>query len=96
MGAPLLRRPSDSIVYHDDNANGIPHAHVVVNNTNLKTGNRMQTRNPLELNRALQDMARERGLSGLSNESKAKSGVERLAEKEHGRKHAIPSGKTCT
>ena len=46
-----------AIVYHDDNANGIPHAHVVVNNTNLKTGNRMQTRNPLELNRALQDMA---------------------------------------
>lgn len=75
-----------AIVYHDDNANGIPHAHVVVNNTNLKTGNRMQTRNPLELNRALQDMARERGLSGLSNESKAKSGMERLAEKEHGRK----------
>lgn len=75
-----------AIVYHDDNANGIPHAHVVVNNTNLKTGNRMQTRNPLELNRALQDMARERGLRGLSNESKAKSGVERLAEKEHGRK----------
>lgn len=27
-----------AIVYHDDNANGIPHAHVVVNNTNLKTG----------------------------------------------------------
>ena len=72
-----------AIVYHDDNANGIPHAHVVVNNTNLKTGNRMQTRNPLELNRALQDMARRRGLRGLSNESKAKSGVERLAEKEH-------------
>lgn len=75
-----------AIVYHDDNAGGIPHAHVVVNNTNLKTGNRMQTKNPLELNRALQDMARARGLRGLSNESKAKSGVERLAEKEHGRK----------
>lgn len=54
-----------AIVYHDDNTNGIPHAHVVVNNTNLKTGNRMRTRNPLELNRALQDMARKRGLSGL-------------------------------
>lgn len=75
-----------AIVYHDDNANRIPHAHVVVNNTNLKTGNRMQTRNPLELNRALQDMARARGLRGLSNEAKAKSGVERLAAKEHGRK----------
>lgn len=75
-----------AIVYHDDNAGGIPHAHVVVNNTNLKTGNRMQTRNPLELNRALQDMARERGLRGLSNVAKAESGVERLAAKEHGRK----------
>ena len=77
-----------AIVYHDDNANGIPHAHVVVNNTNLKTGNRMQTQNPLELNRALQDMARARGLRGLSNKSDAKSGVERLAAKEHGRKPA--------
>ena len=75
-----------AIVYHDDNAGGIPHAHVVVNNTNLKTGNRMQTRNPLELNRTLQDMARARGLRGLSNESKVESGVERLAAKEHGRK----------
>lgn len=75
-----------AIVYHDDNAGGIPHAHVVVNNTNLKTGNRMQTRNPLELNRALQDMARVRGLRGLSNVAKAESGVERLAAKEHDRK----------
>lgn len=72
-----------AIVYHEDNAGGIPHARIVVNNTNLKTGNRMQTRNPLELNRALQDMARVRG---LSNEAKAESGVERLAAKERGRK----------
>ena len=75
-----------AIVYHDDNANGIPHAHVVVNNTNLKTGNRMQTRNPLELNRALQEMAQTRGLRGLSNEAAAKSGIEKLAAKESGRK----------
>ncbi|WP_417301529.1 relaxase/mobilization nuclease domain-containing protein [Ellagibacter isourolithinifaciens] len=74
-----------AIVYHDDNANGIPHAHVVVNNTNLKTGNRMQTPNPLELNRTLQDMARARGLRGLSNEAETKSGVERLAAKERDR-----------
>lgn len=56
-----------AIVYHDDNARGIPHAHIVVNNANLRTGYRMQTRHPEDLNRDLQDMARERGLSGLSN-----------------------------
>ena len=52
-----------AIVYHDDNARGIPHAHIVVNNANLRTGYRMQTRHPEDLNRDLQDMARE--LSGL-------------------------------
>ena len=57
-----------AIVYHDDNARGIPHAHIVVNNANLRTGYRMQTQHPEDLNRDLQDMARERGLSGLSND----------------------------
>lgn len=57
-----------AIVYHDDNARGIPHAHIVVNSTNLATGNRMHTDHPEDLNRALQDMARERGLLGLSNQ----------------------------
>ena len=57
-----------AIVYHDDNRRGIPHAHIVVNNVNLRTGYRMQTQHPEDLNRDLQDMARERGLSGLSNE----------------------------
>lgn len=80
-----------AIVYHDDNAHGIPHAHVVVNNTNLKTGNRMQTPNPLELNRTLQDMARARGLRGLSNETEAKSGIERLAAKEYDRETPVKS-----
>jgi hypothetical protein len=61
-----------AIIYHDDNEHGIPHAHVVVNNTNLKTGNRLHTDDPLELNRALQDMARTRGLRGLSNISQDK------------------------
>lgn len=59
-----------AIVYHDDNQRGIPHAHIVVNSTNLMTGNRMQTEHPEDLNRALQDMARERELSGLSNQKK--------------------------
>ena len=57
-----------AIVYHDDNEGSIPHAHIVVNSTNLATGLRMQTQHPEELNRDLQDMARERGLTGLSNE----------------------------
>ena len=70
-----------AIVYHDDNEGGIPHAHLVVNCTNLRTGNRLHTENPFELNRALQDMARERGLSGLSNEMEHGEGVARLAAK---------------
>jgi hypothetical protein len=71
-----------AIVYHDDNAGGIPHAHLVVNCTNLRTGNRLHTENPFELNRALQDMARERGLRGLSNEMGHSEGVARLAAKD--------------
>ena len=70
-----------AIVYHDDNARGIPHAHIVVNNANLRTGYRMQTQHPEDLNRDLQDMARERGLSGLSNEMPEKRG-KRSAESE--------------
>lgn len=72
-GAWALRFFPDNqiaIVYHDDNDRGIPHAHIVVNSTNLMTGNRMHTEHPEDLNRALQDMARERGLSGLSNQRK--------------------------
>lgn len=57
-----------AIVYHDDNEHGIPHTHIVVNSIDLKTGYRMQTEHPEDLNRDLQDMARERGLAGLSNE----------------------------
>ena len=33
-------------VFHDDNANEVMHAHVVVNNTNLATGNRFQNPDP--------------------------------------------------
>lgn len=57
-----------AIVYHADNEGSIPHAHIVVNNVNLKTGYRMQTEHPEDLNRELQDMAREMGLKGFSNQ----------------------------
>lgn len=62
-----------AIVYHDDNARGIPHAHIVVNNASLRTGCRTQTQHPEDLNRDFQDMARERGLSGLSNDRASES-----------------------
>lgn len=70
-----------AIVCHDDNAHGIPHAHIVVNNTDLVTGRRMHTEHPEDLNRALQDMARDRGLSGLSNQRKPSEGKVDTAEK---------------
>lgn len=83
-GAWALRFFPDNqiaIVYHDDNARGIPHAHIVVNSTNLMTGNRMHTEHPEDLNRALQDMARERGLSELSNQKKPSDNKMDAAEK---------------
>lgn len=52
-----------AIVYHDDNENGIPHAHVIVNNTNLATGHRIQEPDPRAVKRSVQKLAREMGLS---------------------------------
>lgn len=57
-----------AMVLHDDNPGRIPHAHVVVNNTNLVTERRLQTPDPLELNRSLQDLAEERGLRFMRDE----------------------------
>ena len=56
-----------AIVYHDDNAGRIPHAHVVVNNTNIVTGRRLQDPDPKELKHSLQRMAKERGLSDFDS-----------------------------
>ena len=61
-----------AIVYHDDNEGRIPHAHVVVNNTSLETGRRLQVPDPLELNRSFQRLEAERGLSHFSNEPAAR------------------------
>ena len=69
-----------AIVLHDDNENRIPHAHIVVNNTNLVTERRLQTPDPLELNRSLQDLAEERGLRFMRDE------VVRECEEEPARK----------
>lgn len=61
-----------AIVYHDDNEGRIPHAHVVVNNTSLETGRRLQVPDPLELNRSFQRLEAERCLPHLSNEPLAR------------------------
>lgn len=74
-----------AIVYHDDNQNGIPHAHVVVNNTNLETGKRLQDPDPKALASSLQEIAEGQGLSALRPpESK---GVAARAAKRHPRAH---------
>lgn len=52
-----------AIVYHDDNDGRIPHAHVVVNNTNLATGRRIQKPDPRAVKRSVQRLARDMGLS---------------------------------
>lgn len=75
-----------AIVYHDDNANGIPHAHVVVNNTDLETGQRLQDPDPGALARSLQRLAEERGLTPLR--PPAPSGI--AARAARGRLHREP------
>lgn len=51
-----------AIVYHDDNEGYVPHAHLIVNNTNLETGRRLQDPRPKELNHLLQKLATGRNL----------------------------------
>ncbi len=71
-----------TIVYHDDNASHALHAHVIVNNTNLETGRRLQDPRPKELNHLLQKLAAERKLTDFDS-GKRKHGVQ--ARKRSGR-----------
>lgn len=57
-----------AVIYHDDNRQRIPHAHIVVNNTNLDTGRRLHIPNALDMNRNLQEIAKEKGLAAFDNE----------------------------
>lgn len=57
-----------AVIYHDDNRQRIPHAHIVVNNTNLETGRRLHIPNALDMNRSLQEIAKEKGLTAFDNE----------------------------
>ena len=68
------------IYYHDDNRLRIPHAHIVVNNTNLKDGRRLApklTKGTFRrMSDDLQDMAREMGLSALRENYEARESGE--------------------
>lgn len=74
-----------AIAYHDDNQNGIPHAHVVVNNTNLETGRRLQDPDPKALASSLQEIAEGQGLTALRPPEP--KGVAARAAKRHPRAH---------
>lgn len=56
-----------ALIYHDDNEGRIPHAHIVVNNTNLVTGSRLQDPDPRALKRSAQALARARGMRCLED-----------------------------
>lgn len=74
-----------AIVYHDDNEGAIPHAHVVVNNTNIETGRRLQDPDPKALASSLQDMAERQGLSALRPPEP--SGVAARARRRNPKRH---------
>ena len=63
-----------AIVYHDDNKRGIPHAHVVVNSTDLETRKRLHISNTQNkfLATHLQDLALKYGLTAFENDGPAK------------------------
>lgn len=71
-----------AVVYHDDNEGNIPHAHIMINNVNLRTGKRYHVDNPRALNRSLQDMAEARGLHFLRDAIVYKNDVEYPVEKQ--------------
>ena len=68
-----------AIVYHDDNENRIPHAHIVVNNVNLKTGRRLQDATPRERLVSAQDIAKARGLSHFEPNTVRRDGFQKMA-----------------
>ena len=63
-----------AIVYHDDNKRGIPHAHAVVNNTDLATGKKLHISNSQNkyLATHLQELALKHGLTAFESEGPAK------------------------
>lgn len=71
-----------AIVYHDDNENRIPHAHVVVNNVNLATGNRLQDPDPKALMVSAQRIAKHQGIAHFHRDDKHMDAFQRRSAKE--------------
>lgn len=71
-----------AIVYHDDNANRVPHAHVVVNNVNLVTGHRLQDPDPKALMVSAQRIAKHQGVAHFHRDDKHMDAFQRRAAKE--------------
>ena len=74
----LLGSPEVAIVYHDDNTNHIPHAHIVVNNCDLETGKPLHFGNDINnktMPDSLQEMSQELGLRFFDNDEKRKKGA---------------------
>ena len=77
-----------AIAYHDDNANRIPHAHIVVNNTNLETKRRLHfdADEYRDLRTSVQALCIERGLHHLdfqADDSGAPGWVSKPASEPH-------------
>ena len=65
-----------AVVYHDDNTHHVPHAHIIVNNTDLNTGKRLQINNKCSrslMPDTLQEIAQKYGLRYFDNSTEAKA-----------------------
>ena len=65
-----------AVVYHDDNENRVPHAHVIVNNTDLDSGRRLHRNNDVNeqaLPNRLQEIAKDMGLRHFDNDENDKA-----------------------
>lgn len=71
-----------AIVYHDDNENRVPHAHVVVNNVNLATGHRLQDPDPRALMVSAQRIAKHQGIAHFHRDDKGMDAFQRRAARE--------------
>lgn len=72
----ILGTYESAIIYHDDNKNHIPHAHIIVNNTDLDTGYRLNVdthSNKVTLPFLLQDISKDLGLSYFAHGDDAAS-----------------------
>ena len=86
-----------AVTYHDDNRNRIPHAHIIVNNTNLSTGRRLHLTDAdtAAIASSLQALALKRGLSHFENlpDSPSKTDIHTLADYVRARANVSRAGR---